>query len=72
MATEQICKDCDNAIFCETMGEYKCVLYGHRVYFPNLIRSCFVPAKTPVLEKKCRCRVCVERGCLDDVEEQTD
>lgn len=64
---EQVCKNCEHAIFCPTMGEYKCLLYEHRVYFPDLARVCFKKAKTPVLDKKCRCQVCVERGCLDEV-----
>lgn len=69
MATEGICKECEYAIFCPSFGEYKCVLYGHRVYFPEMVRVCFKKSKTPVLDRKCRCEVCVEKGCLDEVED---
>lgn len=68
LKTEGKCKECEHAIFCPTMGEYKCVLYQHRVYFPELQRSCFVKAKTPVLDKKCQCKVCQEKGYVEDDE----
>ena len=69
MATEGTCKQCEHAIFCPSMGEYKCVLYCHRVYFPEMIRVCFKKSKIPVLDRKCRCEICVEKGCLDGLED---
>lgn len=70
MATEGKCNECEHAIFCPSFGEYKCELYCHRVYFPDMYRVCFKKSKTPVLEKKCRCEVCVERGYIDDEMEE--
>ena len=66
MANEQTCSQCEYAIFCPSMGEYKCMLYQHRVYFPNLVRSCFVKSKSSVLSRKCNCLVCIEKGYVED------
>lgn len=66
LTIEEKCMNCEHAIFCPTMGEYKCVLYQHRVYFPQLRRSCFVKSKTPVQNKKCQCKVCQEKGYIED------
>ena len=55
------CKDCEHSIFCPTFGEYKCSLYEKRIYFPKLIRSCFVKKKSDK-EKECHCKSCMDRG----------
>lgn len=66
--TEFKCRECDYAIFCPSMGEWKCELYQRRVYFPELTRVCFVKAKKPVLSKKCNCLVCQEKGYIEENE----
>ena len=66
MTEEFKCKECAHAVFCPSWGEYKCLLYQHRVYFPEMSRSCFVKATTPVLDKKCNCLTCREKGSIED------
>lgn len=52
------CADCENAIFCESWGEYKCAV--KEMHMRDII-MCDQYKKGKDVPKKCRCETCQER-----------
>ena len=64
---EKSCMDCENAIWCETWGEFKCTAKVRRIYEPeNEARGCEDFKKehhSKYFEKpKCQCETCLSRS----------
>lgn len=71
---QPLCFACKNAVFCPTWGQYKCTKFCKVIYDVDILREqCFEKSKTSILDKKCRCETCLERGDLvNEMEEQGD
>ena len=61
MPNETLCAKCGNGVFCPSWGEWKCLAYERRMYYPVVDCSLY---EQDTREKKpdCGCETCVEHG----------
>lgn len=58
-----LCETCNNAILCESWGDYRCSKMKARLPQPNGIAECELYKKGNP-QKECRCKTCEERRYL--------
>lgn len=57
------CLNCEQAVFCDSWDELKCLVNIRRVYDPNEALRCKDFKKDKRTEKpKCQCKACLARG----------
>lgn len=58
---EKSCRTCEHCVFCQTWGDYKCIM--HSVRRPPAMPVCdeYKKSKKDIFSRKCRCDICMGR-----------
>lgn len=64
---EKSCMNCEHSIFCESWGEYKCLVKSRRIYEPEneaIFCDDYKRERRRVgeSESKCQCKTCLSRA----------
>lgn len=69
--TKTLCSSCTGAIWCETWGQYKCIIKERHITGRKSVCGTYTKRPSNWKEKPCQCEDCLKNPNIEVAEEET-